>query len=104
MYKTKTISVAIITIFAAITIISSSSLFLFIPLQLQLIENRNYNDYANDDGYNYYHTAFAYHGKEISQTLNSAHFLPLTGNNESYQIKVVVNYSVTEPSFLLTRI
>ena len=42
--------------------------------------------------------AFAYHGKEISQKLNYAHFLPLTSNNQTHQVKVVVNYSVTDPS------
>jgi hypothetical protein len=95
MFKTKTICVIImITIFAAISTIGTS-LLLFSPFQqIQLMQNRNYDNYAA----NYYHMAFAYHGKEISQILNSAHFLPLTGNNQSHQVKVVVNYSVTEPS------
>jgi hypothetical protein len=98
MNTTKTICVIImIPILAAMATAttSSSSLLLFSPLQqMQLMQNRNYDDYA---GYNY-HMAFAYHGKEILQKLSYAHFLPLTGNNQSHQVKVVVNYSVTEPS------
>jgi hypothetical protein len=92
VYTRKTICLTIITIFAAITTINSSSLFLLNPLQqMQLIQNRN--NHGTD-----FHAAFAYHGQEISQTLNYAHFLPLTGNNQSHQVKVVVNYSVTDPS------
>jgi hypothetical protein len=88
--KTKTTCVIIITIFAAITTISTS-LFLSVPLdQIELVQNRNHD----------YHMAFAYHGKEILQKLSYAHFLPLTGNNQSNQVKVVVNYSVTEPSVI----
>jgi hypothetical protein len=49
---------------------------------------------------NDYYAAFAYQGKEISQTLNRAQFLPLTGNNQSHQVKVTVNYSVTDPSIV----
>jgi hypothetical protein len=83
---------------APIATTSNSSLLLFSPLQqMQLIQNRNYDDHA---GYNYYHMAFAYNGKEISQKLSYAHFLPLTGNNQSHQVKVVVNYSVSEPSIV----
>jgi hypothetical protein len=88
MYTTHTISV-IITTCAAIIAMSS---LLFIPLQIQLTQNRN--DYTDD------YKAFAYHGKEISQTLNHAQFLPLTSNNQSHQIKVIVNYSVTDPSIV----
>jgi hypothetical protein len=89
MNATKTTCVIIIiTIFAAITTISTS-LILSIPLdQVELVQNRNHD----------YHMAFAYHGKEILQKLSYAHFLPLTGNDQSHQVKVVVNYSVTEPS------
>jgi hypothetical protein len=89
MNTTKTTCVIIIiTVFAAITTISTS-LLLSIPLdQVELVQNRNHD----------YHIAFAYHGKEILQKLSYAHFLPLTGNNQSHQVKVVVNYSVTEPS------
>jgi hypothetical protein len=89
MNATKTTCVIIIiTIFAAITTISTS-LLLSVPLdQIELVQNRNHD----------YHMAFAYHGKEILQKLSYAHFLPLTGNNQSNQVKVVVNYSVIEPS------
>jgi hypothetical protein len=77
---------------------SSSKSLLFIPfLQIeQIIQNRNV--YSDNDYY--YHTAFAYHGKEISQKLNYAHFLPLTSNNQTHQVKVVVNYSVTDSSIV----
>jgi hypothetical protein len=92
MNRTKTTFVIIITIFAAVTSISTS-LLLFIPLeQIELVRNRNH-DY-------YYYAAFAYHGQEISQKLNYAHFLPITSNNQSNQVKVVVNYSVTDPSIV----
>jgi hypothetical protein len=96
---TKTISSVIITIFA---ITSMSSLLLFSPMQQQIqlmIENSSSDNYGHDDYY-YYHMAFAYHGKEISQKLNYAHFLPLTSNNQTHQVKVVVNYSVTDPSII----
>jgi hypothetical protein len=90
--KTKTTCVIIITtIFAAITTISTS---LFPLDQIELVQNRNHD----------YHMAFAYHGKEILQKLSYAHFLPLTGNNQSNQVKVVVNYSVTEPSLINQKI
>ena len=64
-----------------------------------------YDDIATD--INYYHMAFAYHGQEISQKLNYAHFLPIgggsnnTNNNQSStlnQVKVIVNYTLAEPS------
>jgi hypothetical protein len=77
-----------------------SGLLLFSPMQQQIqlmIENSSDN-YGHDNYY--YHMAFAYHGKEISQKLNYAHFLPLTSNNQTHQIKVVVNYSVTDPSII----
>ena len=82
-----------------------SSLLLFSAMQHQqiqlMIENRSSSDnYGDDNYYNYYPMAFAYHGKEISQKLNYAHFLPLTSNNQTHQVKVVVNYSVTEPSVI----
>ena len=100
MYTTKTISSVIITIFA----ITSMSLLLFSPMQQQIqlmIENRSSSsdNYYGHDNY-YYHMAFAYHGKEISQKLNYAHFLPLTSNNQTHQVKVVVNYTVTDPSII----
>jgi hypothetical protein len=69
--------------------------------QIQLtIENSSTSSDNYDHDYNYYHMAFAYHGKEISQKLNYAHFLPLTSNNQTHQVKVVVNYSVTDPSII----
>jgi hypothetical protein len=91
MNTIKTTFVIIITIFAAVTSISTS-LLLFIPLeQIELVRNRNHD---------YYYAAFAYHGQEISQKLNYAYFLPITSNNQSNQVKVVVNYSVTDPSIV----
>jgi hypothetical protein len=91
MNTIKTTFVIIITIFAAVTSISTS-LLLFIPLeQIELVRNKNHD---------YYYAAFAYHGQEISQKLNYAHFLPITSNNQSNQVKVVVNYSVTDPSIV----
>jgi hypothetical protein len=86
---------------------------LFVPfLQLQQLmmtrmrainyDNSGYHDTDNNNNNYYYHIAFAYHGKEISEKLNSAHFLPLTSsNNQSHQVnqvKVVVNYTVLDPS------
>jgi hypothetical protein len=99
---TKTISSVIIitTIFSAAII---TSILLFSSMQQQqiqlMIENRSSSDNYGHDNY-YYHMAFAYHGKEISQKLNYAHFLPLTSNNQTHQVKVVVNYSVTDPSII----
>ena len=73
---------------AAITI-SISLLFIPYLLSQQItIQNNYYVDQI----------AFAYHGKEISQKLNYAHFIPLTMNNQTHQVKVIVNYSVNEPS------
>ena len=95
---TKTISSIIITVFV-ITTMSSSNSLLFIPFSQieQIIQNRNV--YSDNDYY--YHIAFAYHGKEISQKLNYAHFLPLTSNNnKTHQVQVVVNYSVTDDSII----
>jgi hypothetical protein len=69
--------------------------------QIQLmVENRSSSSDNYGHDYNYYHMAFAYHGKEISQKLNYAHFLPLTSNNQTHQVKVVVNYTVTDPSII----
>jgi hypothetical protein len=99
-----------ITIFVVSIIVSG---LLFVPfLQLQqLIITRmkliTYDDDSSnhDTAINYYHAAFAYHGKEISENLNYAHFLPLgSGSNNSNQshqvnqVKVIVNYTVMEPS------
>lgn len=99
-----------ITIFVVSIIVSG---LLYVPfLQLeQLIITRmqriTYDDGSShhDTAINYYHAAFAYHGKEISEKLNYAHFLPLgSGSNNSNQshqvnqVKVIVNYTVMEPS------
>jgi hypothetical protein len=42
---------------------------------------------------------FAYTGKEVSQVLHYAHFVPLT-NVKGHQVKVIVNYSVEDPSIV----
>jgi hypothetical protein len=101
-------SLVSITIFVACITVSG---LLFVPfLQIQqLIMTRIQG--INDDGTSssYYHVAFAYHGKEISEKLNYAHFLPLgAGNNTNNtnqsgqlnQVKLIVNYTVAEPSSL----
>ena len=41
-------------------------------------------------------TLFAYHGQEISISLNSAQFIPL--NAEENQVNVFVNYTVNDSS------
>ena len=99
--------VSITTFVACVTV----SGLLFVPfLQIQqLIMTRIQG--INDDGTSssYYHVAFAYHGKEISEKLNYAHFLPLgagsnnTNNSKSStlnQVKVIVNYTVMDPSIM----
>jgi hypothetical protein len=98
-----------ITIFVVSVIVS---VLLFVPfLQLeQLMMTRMHRityddvDSNHDTAINYFHAAFAYHGKEISEKLNYAHFLPLgSGSNISNQsrqvnqVKVIVNYTVMEP-------
>ena len=98
-----------ITIFVACITVSG---LLFVPfLQIQrLIMTRIQG--VNDDGtgsISYYHAAFGYHGKEISEKLDYAHFLPLgAGNNTTNtnkssalnQVKVIVNYTVMDPSIM----
>jgi hypothetical protein len=99
--------VSITTFVACVTV----SGLLFVPfLQIQqLIMTRTQG--VNDDGTSssYYHAAFGYHGKEISEKLNYAHFLPLgagsnnTNNSKSStlnQVKVIVNYTVMDPSIM----
>jgi hypothetical protein len=95
-----------VTIFVASITVSG---LLFVPfLQLQQLMITRMQG-INDDGSsyhetaaNYYHIAFAFHGKEISEKLNYAHFLPLASNNNQSrqvnQVKVIVNYTVMEPS------
>lgn len=100
-----------VTIFVASITVSG---LLFIPFlqvqQLIITRIQDINDDSADTSYhdattNYYHIAFAYHGKEISEKLNYAHFLPLGGNNSNQssqlnQVKVIVNYTVMEPSII----
>jgi hypothetical protein len=103
-------SLVSITIFVACITVSG---LLFVPfLQIQqLIMTRIQG--INDDGTSssYYHVALAYHGKEISEKLSYAHFLPLgSGNNNTNtntnksstlnQVKVIVNYTVMDPSIM----
>lgn len=44
-------------------------------------------------------TVFANHGQEISLTLNSAQFLPLS-SGEGNQVKVIVNYTIVDSALL----
>jgi hypothetical protein len=111
-FDTKNRNLATVAIF--VTSITVGGL-LFIPfLQLEQLMRIGISNYDNTAKYddittniNCYHVAFAYHGQEISQKLNYAHFLPIGGgsnntdNNQSStlnQAKVIVNYTVSEPS------
>jgi hypothetical protein len=105
-FDKKKSNLIIVTIFVACITIGG---LLFVPFlqlqQLMITRMRGINDDSSsyhDTDYNYYYIAFAYHGKEISEKLNSAHFLPLTSNNNQTrqvnQVKVVVNYTVLDPS------
>jgi hypothetical protein len=96
----------IVTIFVASVTVSG---LLFVPFlqlqQLMITRMQGITDDGNsyhDPAAKYYHIAFAFHGKEISEKLSYAHFLPLTSsNNQSRQVnqvKVIVNYTVMEPS------
>jgi len=95
-----------VTIFVASVTVSG---LLFVPFlqlqQLMITRMQGITDDGNsyhDPAAKYYHIAFAFHGKEISEKLSYAHFLPLTSsNNQSRQVnqvKVIVNYTVMEPS------
>jgi hypothetical protein len=102
--------VSITTFVACVTVTG----LLFVPfLQIQQLTMtriqgvNNYDDAGSSSSY--YHAAFAYHGKEISEKLNYAHFLPLgagsnnTNNSKSgtlNQVKVIVNYTVMDPSVM----
>jgi hypothetical protein len=44
--------------------------------------------------------AFADHGQEVSITLSSAQFVPLTTTGEGNRIQVFVNYTVNDPSII----
>lgn len=48
------------------------------------------------------HSSFAYHGQEVSISLDSAQYLPL--GEEGNQVNVLVNYTVNDPSVLSQRI
>src|ERR671931_2401169 len=91
-----------ITIFVASVTVSG---LLFVPfLQVQQLITTRIQGVNDDSDSSYYHIAFAYHGKEISEKLGYAHFLPLgSGNNQSRQlnqVKVIVNYTVMDPSII----
>lgn len=104
----KHISVSITIFVACITVTG----LLFVPfLQIQQLIMTRIQGVNDDDtgSISYYHTAFAYHGKEISEKLDYAHFLPLgDGNNNTNanksstlnQVKVIVNYTVMDPSIM----
>ena len=110
-FDNKKRSLISITIFVASITVSG---LLFVPFlqvqQLIITRIQDINDDSAGTSYhdataNYYHIAFAYHGKEISEKLNYAHFLPLGGNNSNQssqvnQVKVIVNYTVMEPSII----
>jgi hypothetical protein len=102
-------SLVSITIFVACLTVSG---LLFVPfLQIQQLIMTRIQSVNNDDGTSssYYQAAFAYHGKEISEKLNYAHFLPLGGGNNITntnksstlnQVKLIVNYTVMDPSIM----
>ena len=91
-YTTKTISSNNNSNAALTTISSSSRLLLFSHLQqIELIQNKSDN-YGTD-----HYAAFTYHGKDNSQMLKYTKTLRLTGSNQSHQVKVVVDYSITDP-------
>jgi hypothetical protein len=111
-FDNKERSLISVTIFVASITVSG---LLFVPFlqvqQLIITRIQDINDDSADTSYNdaatnYYHIAFAYHGKEILEKLNYAHFLPLgSGNNSNQssqlnQVKVIVNYTVLEPSII----
>ena len=110
-FDNKKRSLISITIFVASITVSG---LLFVPFlqveQLIITRIQDTDDDSADTSYhdattNYYHIAFAYHGREISEKLNYAHFLPLGGNNSNQssqlnQVKVIVNYTVMEPSII----
>ena len=110
-FDNKKRSLISITIFVASITVSG---LLFVPFlqvqQLIITRIQDINDDSAGASYhdataNYYHIAFAYHGKEILEILNYAHFLPLGGNNSNQssqvnQVKVIVNYTVMEPSII----
>lgn len=100
----------LLTITTFVACVTVTGLLIVPLLQIQqLIMTRIQG--VNDDGTSssYYHAAFGYHGKEISEKLDYAHFLPLgAGNNTTNtnksstlnQVKVIVNYTVMDPSVM----
>jgi hypothetical protein len=114
-FDKKKCSLITITIFVSSVIVSG---LLFVPFlqvqQLIITRIQGINDDSGgssshpDAATNYYHIALAYHGKEISEKVDYAHFLPLgsgnnTNNNQSSQlnqVKVIVNYTVMDPSIM----
>ena len=46
------------------------------------------------------YNAFAYHGQEILLALDSAQFIPRLNTTEGSQVKVLVNYTVNDPSIV----
>jgi hypothetical protein len=100
--KKKKSNLITITIFVACITVSG---LLFVPfLQVQQLIITRIQGINDDSDSSYSRVAFAYHGKEISEKLSYAHFLPLgSGNNQSRQlnqVKVIVNYTVMEPSII----
>ena len=96
-----------IIIFIACVTVSG---LLFVPfLQIQQLIMTRIQGVNDGTSSSYYHAAFAYHGKEISEKLNYAHFLPLGAGNNTIntnksstlnQVKVIVNYTVMDPSIM----
>src|ERR1051325_5614866 len=100
-FDTKNRNLTTVAIFVASITVSS---LLFIPfLQLEQLMrigiSKNYNNSGKYDDIatdiNYYQAAFAYHGQEISEKLNYAHFLSIgggsnnTNNNQSSTLNQV---------------
>src|ERR671921_2529252 len=46
------------------------------------------------------YNAFAYHGQEVLIALDSAQFIPRLNTTEGSQVKVLVNYTVNDPSIV----
>src|SRR5215211_1497171 len=46
------------------------------------------------------YNAFAYHGQEVRLALDSAQFIPRLNTTEGSQVKVLVNYTVNDPSIV----
>jgi hypothetical protein len=46
------------------------------------------------------YNAFAYHGQEVILALDSTQFIPRLNTTEGSQVKVLVNYTVNDPSIV----